>query len=35
MFELPELNPVVHGKLRLALLSLLPESKRRSLPGCG
>jgi DNA-binding PadR family transcriptional regulator len=23
MFELPELNPVVHGKLRLALLSLL------------
>jgi DNA-binding HxlR family transcriptional regulator len=23
MHELPELNPVVHGKLRLALLSLL------------
>jgi DNA-binding PadR family transcriptional regulator len=23
MLELPELNPVVHGKLRLALLSLL------------
>jgi DNA-binding HxlR family transcriptional regulator len=23
MFEVPELNPLVHGKLRLALLSLL------------
>jgi DNA-binding PadR family transcriptional regulator len=23
MLELPELNPVIHGKLRLALLSLL------------
>ena len=23
MPELPELNPVIHGKLRLALLSLL------------
>ena len=23
MSELPELNPVIHGKLRLALLSLL------------
>ena len=27
--ELPELNPVIHGKLRLALLSLLAIPNRR------
>jgi len=33
MPDLPELNPVVHGRLRLALLALLSASKRLSLPG--
>jgi len=34
MPELPDLNPVIHGKLRLALLSLLTGVERPSLPGC-
>ena len=34
MPELPDLNPVIHGKLRLAVLSLLWEWRRRSLRGC-
>jgi len=34
MPELPELDPVVHGKLRLAVLSLLVGVRRRTSHGC-
>jgi len=34
MPELPELNPVIHGKLRLALLSLLSAVEEAEFTGC-
>jgi len=33
--QLPDLDPVVHGKMRLALLSLLTGVDEADSPGCG